>query len=460
MARKVVIIGGGPGGYVAAVRAAQLGAQVTVVEKHLLGGTCLNWGCVPTKTLLHGARIYRMLQNTRRFGIYCTPGPLRFDKMVENKNVVVQNNVSGIEDLFKKHGIKIRRGAGRLLDPGAVEVQTEEGETIKETAEAVVIATGSEPLVPGFIKLDGDRIITTTEALDLDHLPGRIAIVGASVSGCEFACLFGLLGSKVTLIEMLDRIVPTEDGEISRRLHGALRALGIKVMTQTAVSRLEKQYPDGSIRVITQNNDQIDADYCLLAMGRKLNTEDIGLEKVGIEFSPKGIVINDRMETNIRNIYAIGDVTGKILLAHVASEQGIVAAENVMGGDSTLDYSAIPNFIYTDPEIGSVGITEQEARERGMDIVKGKATFKTNAMAHAIGDTTGFVKCILDRETKRILGVHILGPHATDLLGETVTMVRTGMTLEAVKGVVHPHPTLSETVKEAVLASIDQAIHG
>jgi dihydrolipoamide dehydrogenase len=459
MAKKVVIIGGGPGGYVSAIRAAQLGAEVVVVERIALGGTCLNWGCVPTKTLLHGARIYRSLQKTRDFGVYCTPGGVRLDRMVENKNVVVQNNVSGVEALFQKHRIRMLKGAGRLLDPSTVAIQGEDGKTVKESADALVIATGSEPLVPDFIRLDRDRIITTTEALDLDHVPDRMTVVGGSVSGCEFACLFALLGSEVTLIEMLDRIVPTEDTEISRRLEGALRVLGLKVMTKTPVKKLEKEYPSGTIRITTENKGEIRADYCLLAMGRKLNVDDIGLERVEIEFSNKGIQVNDRMETNVRNVYAIGDVTGKMLLAHVASEQGIVAAENIMGIDSTMDYSAVPSFIYTDPEIGSVGLQEQEAKERGIDVLKGKAVFKTNAMAHAMGDTTGFVKSLVDRETGRILGIHILGPHATDLLGEAVTMVRSGMTIGDVKGVIHPHPTLSESVKEAVLASVDKAIH-
>ncbi len=460
MSKKITVIGAGPGGYVAAIRAAQLGAQVTVVEKGPLGGTCLNWGCVPTKTLLHAARIYRTLQKTREFGVYCTPGSLQFDKMVEKKNAVVHNNVSGVEELFKRHRIRTVKGTARLLDPSTVEVRAEDGRVVKESAEAVVIATGSEPLVPSFMRCDTDRIITTTEALDLDHVPDRIVVVGGSVSGCEFACLFGQLGAKVTLIEMLDRIVPTEDTEISRRLEGALRVLGIKVLTKTPVKTVEKQYPDGSVTLTTESKGQITADYCLLAMGRKLNTEDIGLDRVGIEFSSKGIAINERMETNIKDVYAIGDVTGKILLAHVASEQGIVAVENIMGIDSAMDYSAVPSFIYTDPEIGSVGVKEQDAREMGLDVMKGKAIFKTNAMAHAIGETTGFVKAIVDRVTRKILGVHILGPHATDLLAEAVTMVGTGMTLEAVKKVIHPHPTLSETIKEAVLASIDEAIHG
>jgi len=460
MSKRIIIIGGGPGGYVCAIRAAQLGADVTVVEKTALGGTCLNWGCVPTKTLLHAARVYKTLQNTREFGVYCTPGPLRFDKMVENKNVVVQNNVSGVENLFKKHHIDLIKGTAGLVDSRTVDIRSEDGKTTKRTADALVIATGSEPLVPGFMKFDKDRIITTTEGLDLDRRPDSIAIVGGSVSGCEFACLFGQLGSKVTLVEMLDRIVPTEDNEISRRLEGALRAQGIRVMTKTAIEKVEKQYPSGSVRLITNTNSEIIADYCLLAMGRKLNTEDIGLDRVGIDFSPTGISVNDRMETSIRDVYAIGDVTGKILLAHVASEQGVVAAENIMGINSQMDYSAIPSFIYTDPEIGSVGLKEQEANDMGLEVMKGKAIFKANAMAHAIGDTTGFVKTLVARESRKVLGVHILGPHATDLLGEAVTIVRAGMTLEDVKNVVHPHPTLSETIKEAVLASVDEAVHG
>ena len=237
MSKKIIIIGGGPGGYVAAIRAAQLGAQVMVVEKEKLGGTCLNRGCVPTKTLLHASRILKTAQNTRPFGIYCTLDSFRFDQMVAKKNAVVQNNVQGIESIFKKMKIILVKGTACLIDPHTVEIETTAGKKAKESADAFLIATGSEPLIPKFIRFDGDRIITTTEALDLDTLPQSIAIVGGSVSGCEFACLFGQLGSKVYLIEMLDRLVPTEDPEISRRLSGALRRIGVKVMTKTAVNK-------------------------------------------------------------------------------------------------------------------------------------------------------------------------------------------------------------------------------
>jgi len=458
MTKKIIIIGGGPGGYVAAIRAAQLGAQVTVVERGKLGGTCLNRGCVPTKTLLHAARIYKTVQNTRQLGIYCTIDSFRYDKMVEGKNEVVRNNAIGIETIFKNRHIKLLSGIARLSDPTTLKIETAEGKRVKESADALVIATGSEPLIPKFIKFDGDRVITTTEALDLDNLPSSIVIVGGSVSGCEFACLFGQLGSRVYLIEMLDRIVPTEDKELSRRLAGRLKRLGVNVMTKTRVESLERQYPVSSVTVFT-DKDQINADYCLLAMGRKLNTENIGLETLGIDFSSKGIKTDKRMQTNVSGVYAVGDVTGKYQLAHVASEQGIIAVENIMEIDATMDYGAIPSFIYTDPEIASVGLKPEEAVEKGMDIIEGKATFKGNAMAHVIKQTSGFVKTVIDKKTLKILGVHMFGPHVTELLPEAVTMIKMDMTLADVKNVIYPHPTLSETVKESALAAAGEAIH-
>lgn len=459
MAKKIIIIGAGPGGYAAAIRATQLGAQATVVEKGMLGGTCLNWGCVPTKTLLHAAHIYRIAQSTRQFGIYATVDSFRFDKMVARKNAVVRTNVHGIERLFKKNNIQTAKGTGRLLGTNTVEIQTVDGNTAQEKADAIIVATGSEPLVPDFIKLDKDRIITTTEALDLDRVPKSVAIIGGSVSGCEFASLFAQLGSKVYLIEMLDRLISMEDVEISKRLEDALKSLGVTVMTKTTVKKLERQYPSGAVRVITENN-QISADYCLLTMGRKLNTKNLNLEHVGIEFSGKGIVVNEKMETNVNNVYAIGDVTGKFLLAHVASQQGIVAVENIMGHETTMDYAAVPSFIYTDPEIAGVGLKEAEANKQGIDVLEGKTTFKTNAMAHAFGETNGFIKTVVDRATRKILGIHMLGSHATDLLGEAVTIVSTGMTIEDVKRVIHPHPTFCETLKEAVLTSVNESLHG
>ncbi|MFQ5485040.1 MAG: dihydrolipoyl dehydrogenase [Desulfobacterales bacterium] len=458
MSKKIVIIGGGPGGYVAAIRAAQLGAQVTLVEKKKLGGTCLNRGCVPTKTLLHAARIYKTVRTARQFGIYSTTDSIRYDKMVEKKNEVVRNNIIGIETIFKNRHIRLIDGTARLSDPNTIKIETAEGKSVEESADAVVIASGSEPLIPKSIKYDGDRVITTTEALDLDNLPSSIAIVGGSVSGCEFACLFGQLGSRVYVIEMLDRIVPTEDKEISRRLSGQLKRLGVNVMTKTSVKSLERRYPAGSVSVFTDKGE-VSTDYCLLAVGRKLNTNNIGLETLGIDFSRKGIKTDKRMQTNVPGVYAAGDVTGTYQLAHVASAQGIIAVENIMKIDSTMDYRAIPSFIYTDPEIASVGLKPEEAVEKSIDIIEGKATFKGNAMAHAIEQSGGFVKTVIDKKTDKILGIHMFGPRVTELLPEAVIMIKMNMTSADVKNIIHPHPTLSETVKESVLAAAGEAIH-
>lgn len=458
MTKKIIIIGGGPGGYVAAIRGAQLGARVTVVEKEALGGTCLNWGCVPTKTLLHASRLYKMAQNVRPYGIYATVDSFRFDRMVAKKNEVVRNNVRGIEAIFRRRNIELIKGTARLSSLNTVEIEQKQGATLNSSADAVIIATGSEPLVPGDFQTDADRIITTTEALDLDTLPRSIAIVGGSVSGCEFACLFSHLGSRVCLIEMQDRLIPAEDPEVSRRLGGALKRMGVRIMTGTYLKKLDRQYPEGSVNLVTDAGEVI-ADYCLLALGRKLNTAGIGLDELDISYTSQGIQVDQQMQTSAPGIYAAGDVTGKHLMAHVASEQGIVAAEQIMGLDTTMDYAAVPNFIYTDPEVASVGLKAVDGVEMGFDVIQGKATYKTNAMAQAMDQTTGFVKAVVDQATRRILGVHMIGPHATDLISEAVTMVKAKMTVDEVKQTIHPHPTLSETLKEAVLASIDQAVH-
>ena len=460
MSKKIVIIGGGPGGYVAAIRAAQLGATVTVVEKQSLGGTCLNWGCVPTKTLLHAARLYQTVLNSREFGIYNTLPSFRFDKMIRRKDEIIQTNINGIKYLFQKNKVESIAGTAALLDPYTVEVRHPDGHTTQLPADAILLATGSEPLTPPFLNYDGDRVITTTEALALDDVPRSVAIVGASVSGCEFACLFSQLGAKVHLIEMLDRIIPTEDREISTKLLNDFKQRGLDIRLNSPVEKIERLYPSGNVRVGVKDQSPLEVEYCLLTLGRDLNTDGIGLDRLGIAYSRQGIAVNERMQTNVENIYAAGDVTGKWLLAHVASEQGIVAVENMMGHSASMDYQAVPAFIFTHPEISSVGRQEDELKAAGTAYLSGKNFYKGNAMAQGMGEADGFVKALVDQETHRILGVHMIGPHATDLLGETVTMMKNQMTVEQVKDVIHPHPTLSEVIKEAVLASVGQAIHG
>lgn len=460
MAKKIIIIGGGPGGYVAAIRAAQLGADVTVIEKKVLGGTCLNWGCVPTKTLLQSARCYQTVLNSREFGVYNTMHSFRFDKMIKRKDEIVRTNVNGIKYLFQKNKINYLEGTATLVDQNTVSVLDHNGQSDLLQADAIILATGSEPLTPEFLKFDGDRVITTTEALRLADVPKSIAIVGGSVSGCEFASLFAQLGAEVHLIEMLNRIVPTEDTEIASKLTSELKKSGINILTDSPVEGIERTYPSGDVKLQVKGQAPLQVEYCLLTLGRKLNTENIGLENLGINHNRAGIEVNDRMQTNIDHIYAVGDVTGKMLLAHVASEQGIVAVEHIMGGTVAMDYQVVPAFIYTHPEISSVGKKEEELKAEGISYLTGKNHFKSNAMAMGMGEADGFVKVLADADSHQILGIHMIGPHATDLVTEAVLMLKNRMTVEQVKDTIHPHPTLSEVIKEAVLASVGEAIHG
>lgn len=459
MNKKVLVIGAGPGGYVAAIRAAQLGGEVTAVEKAEVGGTCLNWGCIPTKSLLQSAKVYRAMQDTRKFGVYGGGWSFRFDKMVEAKNKIVSTQINGIKSLFRKNKIRFIKGKGKLLDARTVEVEGEDGKILTESADAIIIATGSEALIPSFVPRVGDRIITTTEALDLDEAPKSIAIIGGSVAGCEFASLFNTLGSKVTLVEMLPGILPLEDPDISDHLTYRMKKEGIEVLTGRRVTGLEREYPSGAVIVKVDQGDIIRADYCLLAIGRKLCTEGLSLEKVGIRYSAKGIEVNDRTETNIPGIYAIGDVTGTLLLAHWASAQGVVAAENALGQSTRLDAYSVPSCIFTIPEIASVGLSEGEARKRGIAVKIGKMAFRFNGMANAMMETDGFIKVVVDEKEERIIGVHIIGPHASDLISEGTLAVKKKMTLPEMKGMIHAHPTLSETMQEAIFSSAGLAIH-
>jgi dihydrolipoamide dehydrogenase len=459
MNKKVLIIGAGPGGYVAAIRAARLGGEVTVVEKAEVGGTCLNWGCIPTKSLLQSAKLFKMVQETRKFGVYCGDWSFRFDKMVEAKNKIVSTQANGIKSLFRKNKIRFIKGKGSLRGPRTVEVQGEDGQILTESADAIILATGSEALIPSFVPRVGDRIITTTEALDLDECPKRIAIIGGSVAGCEFASLFNTLGSKVTMVEMLPGILPLEDQEVSDHLTYRMQKAGIEILTGRRVTALEREYPSGAVIVKVDQSDNIKADYCLLALGRKLCTEGLGLENVGIRYSAKGIEVNERTETNVPGIYAIGDVTGTLLLAHWASAQGVVAAENALGQSTRLDADAVPSCIFSVPEIASVGLSEGEARKRGMAVKVGKMAFRFNGMANALMETDGFIKVVVDEKEGRIVGVHIIGPHASDLISEGTLAVKKKMALAEMKEIIHAHPTLSETMQEAIFSSAGMAIH-
>lgn len=455
---KLVIIGAGPGGYVAAIRAAQIGESVVVVEKQFVGGTCLNWGCIPTKAMLACTEVLDSIKEAESFGI--SVGEVKADlaKIVERKNAVSAQLRKGIQQLFKANGIKLINGEGYIKDSGTVGVRTEEGEISIET-EAIIIATGSEPArLPAF-DFDQPSVLTSTEGLELTEIPKKMIIVGSGVVGSEFATVFSSLGTEVVMLELLNRILPTEDERIAQQMKRILSKRGIKIMTETTIDEVTEYKPD-SITVKLSNGETLSADKLLVSIGRSLNTKNIGLEDAGIKTGERGeILVNSKMETNVSGIYAIGDAVGGILLAHMASAEGVVAAENAMGMDSEIDYSVVPSCVFTEPEIASVGITPKKAEEEGIEVKTGMFMFGAIGKALAMGKGAGFVQLVTDKTTDKVLGGQIMGPHASDLIHEIALAAKKGLTAEDIGGTIHAHPTLAEAVMEAAEAVHGKAVH-
>lgn len=456
---KLTIIGAGPGGYVAALKAAQLGAQVTVIEDTEVGGTCLNRGCIPTKALVASAEALHKAKNLEEFGIdvagQITPN---LSKIMERKNKVVSTQVKGIRSLFKSWGVNLIEGRGMLLTPGKVEVQKKDGSTEILETDKIIIATGSRPAQIPIFPFDGEHILSSDDALNIKSIPKSLLIIGAGVIGCEFACIFKELGTEVTMVEMMPRAVLTEDPEISEILEKELKKKKIKLMTGVKVERVEGQH-DG-IHVYLADGKELVAEKLLVSIGRSLNTENIGLEAVGIKKGARGeILVNEKMETNIEGIYAIGDVTGGILLAHMASKEGIVAAYNASGIEKKIDYSVVPAAIFTSPEIGSVGLREHQAQDKGIKIKTGHFQFRALGKAHAMGEIAGMIKIVADADTDKVLGVHIIGPHASDLVHEGALAIKAGLTVKEVADMIHAHPTLAEGLMEAAEDVHGEAIH-
>jgi dihydrolipoamide dehydrogenase len=456
---KVVVIGSGPGGYVASIKAAQLGAEVTVIEDDEVGGTCLNWGCIPTKTVIASAEMYSKTRELEAFGIELK-GEVAANllKIQERKNKVVGTQVKGIRSLLKSWGITLKEGRGVLISPKEIEVISKSGDKERVPADRIIVATGSRPFsIPAF-PFDGQRIISSNEAVNLSEIPRSLLIVGAGVIGSEFACIYSALGSDVTMVEMMNRAVATEDHEVSELLEREFRKKKIKLFTKTGVQKVELR-DDGAHAFVTDGKELV-AEKVLVSIGRTLNSDNIGLETVGIERGKKSeIVVNSRMETTVPGIYAIGDVVGGMLLAHVASREGIVAASNAMGIDAVMDYSAVPAAIFTSPEIASVGLREFQAAEKGLKIRTGRFLFRGLGKAHAIGEIAGFIKVIADEATDRIVGAHIVGPHASDLIHEYAVAMQNGLTARDIARTIHAHPTLSEGLMEAAEDVHGEAIH-
>jgi dihydrolipoamide dehydrogenase len=455
-AYDVVILGAGPGGYVAALRAAQRGARVCLVEKDALGGTCLNRGCIPSKALLHSAALWKRAKEGQSFGV--SAGSLSFDWSIaqRRKNEIVNMQVKGIHTLLSAARVEVKQGLGSVMDARTVRITaTGEEETI--SGKAIIIATGSEPAgIPG-VSVDGERVLTSTEALRLPEVPRTFLIVGGGAIGMEFASMLSSLGTQVTVVEMLPQVLPMEDPMLVRFLQGALQKQGVTFHLNARVERVEKG--PSSVRVKISSGTVVEAERVLVATGRSLNSAGIGLEAVGVKTERGAIAVNDRMETSVPGIYAVGDVTGLWLLAHVASMQGLVAAANVTGGSAAMDYSAIPSCVYSDPEVASVGLSEPKAKEHGRAVRVGRFNFAALGKAMCVGETAGMVKVVADAETDTILGVGIVGAHASDILAEAVLAIRHGLTIRQVGEAIHAHPTLTEAIGEAVHDVHGQAIH-
>lgn len=459
----IVVIGAGPGGYVAAIKAAQLGYKTACVEEGNLGGVCLNIGCIPTKALLESAAMITHLGHAKEFGV--TVGEIKTDlaQAVKRSRQVSERLVKGIGFLFKKNKVTHVPGRGRLAGKGQVEVTGKDGKTQTVTAKHVIIATGSRPRDLPFLKIDHDRVWDSTDAMMSNEPPKTLAIVGAGAIGCEFADVYAAFGTKVTIIEMADRVLPLEDRDCSAVVEKSYKKRGMTVLTNVKLEKAEvgKQGVTLTIKDAKGATQTVEAERVLSAIGRAPLVEDIGLEKAGVKLTDRGFIGIDRqMRTNVEGVYAIGDVAGPPLLAHKGSHEGVACVEAIHGDPHAgIDYANIPNCTYCHPEVASVGLTEEQAREKGLDIEVGIFPWSANGRALTAGETDGFVKVIRDKKYSEVVGAHIVGPHATELIAEFVVGRHLETTVEEMDRAMHPHPTLSEAVAEAALASLGHALH-
>lgn len=456
----VVIIGGGPGGYVAAIRGRQLGLNVGLVEKEDLGGTCLNWGCIPTKALLYSAGVLESVKEAAQHGVIVESYKIDYAAAQKNSRRAAERLRKGVEYLMRSNGVTVYNGSGRLAGPGRVVVEGKDGVRTVE-AKNIIVATGARPRsLPG-VEPDGKYVLTSRDALSLTELPQSMAIIGAGAIGVEFAQIFNTFGVKITLIEALDRILPLEEPEISQELAKLFTKRGIDILTGAMVKGVEKHGQGVTVHVAVGGQERaVKADQVLVAIGVAPNSANLGLEELGVKIERGFIQVNERMQTNVPGIYAIGDVIGGPQLAHVASEEGIVAVETIAGGDvHPINYDKIPRATYCHPQVASVGLTEAQARERGYDVKTGIFPLRGNGLAVATGRTDGFVKIVAESRYDEILGVHILAPEASELMAEIGLGLTIETTLHDVAATIHAHPTLSEAVKEAALAALGRAIH-
>ncbi|MFD2445990.1 dihydrolipoyl dehydrogenase [Bacillus sp. CGMCC 1.16607] len=473
MAREydLVILGGGTGGYVAAIRAAQLGLKTAVVEKANLGGTCLHNGCIPSKALLRSAEVYAQTKHSEDYGVITSEVSVNFSKVQERKNKIVDQLHKGVQHLMKKGKIDVFEGLGRILGPsifspmpGTISVEMNDGsENEMLIPKNVIISTGSRPRTLPGLEIDGQQILTSDEALKMEELPKSMIIVGGGVIGIEWASMLSDFGVEVTVIEYANRIIPTEDDEISKEMQRLMKKKGVKIVTGAKVLP-ETLVKDTEVKIsaeIKGENKEFAAEKILVSVGRQANIEGIGLENTEIQIDRGAIVTNEFFQTKESHIYAIGDVIGGLQLAHVASHEGIVAVEHIAGENPhPIDYNLVSKCIYSTPEVAGVGLTEVQAKEKGHKVKVGKFSFRAIGKALVFGESDGFVKIIADEETNDLLGVHMIGPHVTDMISEAGLAMVLDATPWEIGQTIHPHPTLSEAIGEAALAVDGKAIHG
>lgn len=456
-----LVLGAGPGGYVAAIRAAQLGREVTLVEKEpRLGGVCLNHGCIPSKALIHASGVSHMLRGAEKFGVRAASVEVDTKVMQEWKRGVVERLTGGVEKLVTGNGVQVVRGFLTFTGPRSARIETSEGVSSLEFNN-LIVATGSRPVELADLPFDGEGIISSREALELEEAPGRLLVVGGGYIGLELGTVFAKLGSSVTVVELLDGLLPGTDRELVRPVERRLRKLGAEIRLRSRITGCERK--NGTYLLTVEGNDRqdkIEADTVLVTVGRKPATSGFGLEKTGVRLNDDGFIDTTvNMRTNVDHIYAIGDVAGQPLLAHKASKEGIVAAENIAGRPSARDWLVIPSVIFTDPEIASAGLTEDQARDKGYEVSVGRFPFSASGRALTMGEQEGFVKVVAREEDGTILGTHIVGPEASNLISEGALAVELTATLEDLALTIHPHPTLPEALMEAAEGALGYPIH-
>ncbi len=459
----IIVLGSGPGGYVTAIRASQLGLKTAIVEKESLGGVCLNWGCIPTKALLKSAQVFEYIKHSSDYGIKVENFDKNFDDVVNRSRNVAKTMSKGVNFLMKKNKIKVFEGFGKLSENKSISITKEDGSEDKIHGDKIIIATGARSRELPNLKQDGKNIIGYREAMTLEKQPKEIVIVGSGAIGIEFAFFYNSMGTKVTVVEYMNRIVPVEDNEISKELEKSLKKKGISILTSSEVKNATVN-DDGNVDVVIESKNgeskTINSEIVLSAVGIKTNIENIGLEDLGIKTEKDKILVDDFYMTNLKDYYAIGDVVKGQALAHVASAEGILCVEKIAGHDvNPLDYNNIPGCTYCSPEIASVGYTEEQAIENGYEIKVGKFPFSASGKAQASGKSDGFVKVIFDAKYGEWLGCHMIGEGVTDMIAEAVVGRRLETTGHEILKAVHPHPTMSEAVMEAVAAAYDEVIH-